>query len=57
MVNTVTLENQAEALEWYKESGMDWDCIQVQVSRRKPILNLNRFEAHNPIMIFWGIKK
>jgi precorrin-6Y C5,15-methyltransferase (decarboxylating) len=57
VANTVTLENQAEALDWYKSSSLDWDCVQVQVSRRKPILNLNRFEALNPIMIFWGIKK
>jgi precorrin-6Y C5,15-methyltransferase (decarboxylating) len=54
VVNTVTLENQAEALAWYKASGLSWDFIQVQVSRRKPILDLNRFDALNPITIFWG---
>ncbi|MES2201239.1 MAG: precorrin-6y C5,15-methyltransferase (decarboxylating) subunit CbiE [candidate division FCPU426 bacterium] len=57
VVNTVTLENGAEALEWYKGSGFDWDCMQVQVSRRKPILDLNRFEALNPVTIFWGTKR
>jgi precorrin-6B C5,15-methyltransferase / cobalt-precorrin-6B C5,C15-methyltransferase len=57
VMNTVTLENQAEALQWLKKSGMDWDFIQVQVSRRKPILELNRFDALNPITIFWGTKK
>ncbi|MES2201911.1 MAG: cobalamin biosynthesis protein CbiE, partial [candidate division FCPU426 bacterium] len=57
VVNTVTLENGAEALEWYKGSGFEWDCMQVQVSRRKPILDLNRFEALNPVTIFWGTKR
>lgn len=57
VLNTVTLESQAEALAWYKKSGMDWDLIQVQVSRRKAILELNRFDALNPITIFWGFKK
>jgi precorrin-6Y C5,15-methyltransferase (decarboxylating) len=56
VLNTVTLENQGEALRWFKESGMEWNFIQVQVSRRKPILDLNRFDALNPITIFWGTK-
>jgi precorrin-6Y C5,15-methyltransferase (decarboxylating) len=57
VLNTVTLENQFEALQWFKTSGMDWDFVQVQVNRRKPILDLNRFDALNPITIFWGTKK
>jgi precorrin-6Y C5,15-methyltransferase (decarboxylating) len=57
VLNTVTLESQAEALQWYKQSGLDWDLMQVQISRRKPILELNRFDALNPITIFWGYKK
>jgi precorrin-6Y C5,15-methyltransferase (decarboxylating) len=56
VLNTVTLENQAEALAWFKGSDCAWDFIQVQVSRRKPILDLNRFDALNPITIFWGTK-
>ncbi len=56
VVNTVTLENTAEALEWYKASGLEWDLVQVQVSRRKPILDLQRLDALNPIFVFWGRK-
>jgi precorrin-6Y C5,15-methyltransferase (decarboxylating) len=56
VINTVTMENQAEALEWLKGSGLSWDFVQVQVSRRKPILELNRLDALNPIMILWGLK-
>jgi precorrin-6Y C5,15-methyltransferase (decarboxylating) len=56
VLNTVTIESQAEALQWFKKSGMAWDFIQVQVSRRKAILELNRFDALNPITIFWGNK-
>jgi precorrin-6Y C5,15-methyltransferase (decarboxylating) len=57
VVNTVTLENQAEALDWFKASGTDWDLVQVQISRLKPILDLNRWDALNPISIFWGTKR
>src|SRR5437764_981364 len=56
VVNTVTLENTAEALEWFKGSGLHWDFIQMQVSRRKAILDLQRLEALNPVFIFWGSK-
>jgi len=56
VVDTVTLENTAECLAWFKASGLDWDFVQLQVSRRRPILNLNRLEALNPVYIFWGIK-
>jgi precorrin-6Y C5,15-methyltransferase (decarboxylating) len=54
VLNVVTLENQAEALNWFKASGMRWDFVQIQASRRKPILELNRLDALNPVTIFWG---
>jgi precorrin-6Y C5,15-methyltransferase (decarboxylating) len=56
VVDTVTVENTAECLAWFKASGLDWDFVQLQVSRRRPILNLNRLEALNPVNIFWGVK-
>jgi precorrin-6Y C5,15-methyltransferase (decarboxylating) len=56
VVDTVTLENTAECLAWFKASGLEWDFVQLQVSRRKPILHLNRLEALNPVNIFWGVK-
>jgi precorrin-6Y C5,15-methyltransferase (decarboxylating) len=51
-----TLENMAEALAWYKQSGLDWGFCQIQVSRSKPILDLHRLDALNPITLFWGTK-
>lgn len=57
VVNTVTLENTAEAMEWYKASGLEWNFLQMQVSRGKPILNLNRLDALNPVFIISGYKK
>ncbi len=58
VVNTVTLENTAEALEWYASSGLEWGFLQVQVGRGKPIRtpsqSLHRLDALNPVHIFWG---
>lgn len=51
-----TLENTAEALAWYKASGLDWGFCQVQVSRGKPILGLHRLDALNPVTLVWGTK-
>ena len=56
VANFATLENIAEALAWFKASGLDWGFLQVQVSRGKPILDLHRLEALNPITIVWGYK-
>ena len=56
VMNAVTLENQTEAAEWYKASGLEWDALQVQVSRRKAILDMSRFEALNPVTLFWALK-
>ncbi len=53
-----TLENIAEALEWYKRSGLEWGFCQVQVSRGKSISiqsgDLHRLDALNPITLVWG---
>ncbi|HTB22227.1 MAG TPA: precorrin-6y C5,15-methyltransferase (decarboxylating) subunit CbiE [bacterium] len=60
VLNTVTVENTAEALAWYGASGMRWDFLQVQVSRGKaiktPSQSLHRLDALNPVTIFWGDK-
>jgi precorrin-6B C5,15-methyltransferase / cobalt-precorrin-6B C5,C15-methyltransferase len=51
-----TVENIAEALAWYRRSGLDWGFCQIQVSRGKPILGLHRLDALNPITLVWGSK-
>jgi precorrin-6Y C5,15-methyltransferase (decarboxylating) len=56
VVNTATVENTAEALAWFRDSGLEWGWLQMQVSRGKPVLDLNRLDALNPVFIFWGKK-
>jgi len=60
VLNTVTVENTAEALAWYQASGLQWNFLQVQVSRgrgiKTPSQTLHRLDALNPVTIFWGEK-
>ncbi|MGH7441403.1 MAG: precorrin-6y C5,15-methyltransferase (decarboxylating) subunit CbiE [bacterium] len=60
VVNTVTVENTAEALAWYENSGLDWGFLQVQINRgrviRTPTQALHRLDALNPVHVFWGAK-
>ncbi|MEG3638514.1 precorrin-6y C5,15-methyltransferase (decarboxylating) subunit CbiE [Magnetococcus sp. PR-3] len=51
VMNFVTLENLATATTTLKQLGMVWDALQMQVSRSKPILDMHRFGAENPIWI------
>ncbi|MEI7028229.1 precorrin-6y C5,15-methyltransferase (decarboxylating) subunit CbiE [Paenibacillus sp. y28] len=49
--NAATLENLYEACRAFGELDFTTEVQMVQVSRSKPILNLTRFEALNPIFI------
>lgn len=51
VLNAVTIENLGEAVSTFKENGYSVDITLAQVSRSKPILNLTRFDALNPIYI------
>lgn len=51
VLNAVTIENLAEAASAFKERGFQTDITLAQISRSKPILNLTRFDALNPIYI------
>lgn len=51
VLNAVTIENLAQAVELFKENGLETTITLAQVSRSKPILNLTRFDALNPIYI------
>ena len=51
VMNFVTIENLATAVETLKESGAPWDVTQLQASRSRPILDLHRMQAENPVWI------
>ncbi len=51
VLNAVTIENLAEAQKAFKKQGFKTNITLVQISRSKPILNLTRFDALNPIYI------
>jgi precorrin-6Y C5,15-methyltransferase (decarboxylating) len=51
VMNFVTFENLASAIELLKETGAAWDATQVQLSRSQPILDLHRLVAENPVWI------
>ena len=51
VMNFVTLENLSVALETVKAAGANWDVLQLQASRSKPILHMNRMAAENPVWI------
>jgi precorrin-6B C5,15-methyltransferase / cobalt-precorrin-6B C5,C15-methyltransferase len=51
VLNAVTIENLAEAMASFKKNGFTTEVTLAQISRSKPILNLTRFDALNPIYI------
>ncbi|MGS2777605.1 precorrin-6y C5,15-methyltransferase (decarboxylating) subunit CbiE [Robertmurraya sp. GLU-23] len=51
VLNAVTIENLAEAMAAFKKNGFTTEVILAQISRSKPILQLTRFDALNPIYI------
>ena len=57
VLNAVTIENLMEAVEGFKRNGMETKITLAQISRSKPILNLTRFDALNPIYIITAKQK
>ncbi|WP_332690474.1 precorrin-6y C5,15-methyltransferase (decarboxylating) subunit CbiE [Halalkalibacter lacteus] len=51
VLNAVTIENLMQAVEGFKNNGFETTITLAQISRSKPILNLTRFDALNPIYI------
>ncbi|GAE36094.1 precorrin-6y C5,15-methyltransferase (decarboxylating) subunit CbiE [Halalkalibacter akibai] len=51
VLNAVTIENLMQAVEAFKQNGFEPTITLAQISRSKPILNLTRFDALNPIYI------
>lgn len=57
VMNFVTFENVGTAIETLKVSGAEWDITQLQCSRSKPILDMQRLAAENPVWIVCVQKK
>jgi len=51
VMNFTTLENLAQATGLLARSGAIWELVQVQCARSRPILDLHRLQAQNPIWI------
>ena len=51
VMNFVTIENLAAAVEALNAAGVQWDVLQLQASRSKPILHMHRMAAENPVWI------
>ena len=51
VMNFVTLENLGTAVDTLKSLGVAWDVLQLQASRSKPILHMNRMAAENPVWL------
>lgn len=60
VMNFVTLENLATAtaaLQSMKDQGIEWDVLQLQAARSKPILHMHRMAAENPVWIVCAHRK
>ncbi|MYN19945.1 precorrin-6y C5,15-methyltransferase (decarboxylating) subunit CbiE [Rugamonas sp. FT107W] len=52
VMNFVTLENLATATATLQAlKGVEWDVLQLQAARSKPILHMHRMAAENPVWI------
>lgn len=51
VMNFVTIENLSVAVEALKRAAADWDVLQLQASRSKPILQMHRMAAENPVWL------
>ena len=51
VMNFVTFENVAAAMAALKESDAQWDITQLQAARGRPILDMHRLAAENPVWV------
>lgn len=56
VMNFITFENIAVAMEKLKTLPVEWDITQMQCSRSKPVLEMQRLAAENPVWIV-SVKK
>lgn len=51
VMNFVTLENLALACDVLRTSALHWEVTQLQAARSRPILDMHRLQAENPVWI------
>nr|VFJ50067.1 MAG: precorrin-6Y C5,15-methyltransferase (decarboxylating) [Candidatus Kentron sp. DK] len=51
VMNFVTFENLSKALAALQEMGASWDVTQLNISRSRPILDMHRLAAENPVWV------
>jgi precorrin-6Y C5,15-methyltransferase (decarboxylating) len=51
VMNFVTLENLATATQALQSLNADWDVLQLQAARSRPILHMHRMAAENPVWL------
>ena len=57
-MNFVTLENLAVATQALRAApAIDWDVLQLQAARSRPILDMHRMAAENPVWIVCARKE
>jgi len=56
VLNLISIENQTVALNWFKQQEVPWEMTQLQVSNAKPILDMHRLKASNPVTILFATK-
>lgn len=57
VMNFVTIENMATAIESLKTLDANWDMTQLQASRSQPILHMHRMQAENPVWVVSAQRK
>jgi precorrin-6B C5,15-methyltransferase / cobalt-precorrin-6B C5,C15-methyltransferase len=57
VLNAATIESLAGAVKAFKDRGYDASVTLAQISKSKPILQLTRFEALNPVYIISAKRK
>ena len=53
-MNFVTFENlnaACDALKAHEAQGIEWDVTQLQAARSRPILDMHRLAAENPVWV------
>jgi len=51
VMNFISLENMNDALAILKSLSLEWELTQLQASHSRPILNMHRLQADNPVWI------
>jgi precorrin-6Y C5,15-methyltransferase (decarboxylating) len=57
VMNFVTFENVSLAMTTLKSLGVGWDIVQLQASRSRPILDMHRMAAENPVWVVCANKE